>query len=239
MVVLESQVPLQRAALDFQSAAFHMVLRHNWSGPFPSFEAWFPHARPADITEYERTFVGGTLHFDAPFTGFTFSAELVLQPVPSADHKLHQLIRRQAEIMLAELPPAATVTQPVCELVTTELAGGNPSLSHIAKRCGVSERTLGRQLEEENTTFRSLLEDLRRRLSLRYVRSSGLPLTEIAFWWAFQAHPHFIARFAAGLVRHRSTIEDAQAPSGWANHLLGATKTRLCQERTRHDTRAL
>jgi len=221
MVVLESQVPLQRAALDFQSAAFHMVLRHNWSGPFPSFEAWFPHARPADITEYERTFVGGTLHFDAPFTGFTFSAELVLQPVPSADHKLHQLIRRQAEIMLAELPPAATVTQPVCELVTTELAGGNPSLSHIAKRCGVSERTLGRQLEEENTTFRSLLEDLRRRLSLRYVRSSGLPLTEIAFLVGFSSPSAFHRAFRrwTGATpldyrRRAGAIRLGESPSG-------------------------
>jgi AraC-like DNA-binding protein len=195
VLALESQVPLQRAAVDFQSAAFHVWLKHNWSGTNPGFEVWFPHPRPSDITEYERTFEGGTLHFDASFTGFTFPAEAALLPVPTADVKLHRIIRRQAEVMLANLPSAPTVSQRVCELLTTELAGGTPTLAHVAKLCAVSERTLGRQLEEEKTTFRELLEDLRHRLSLQYVRSSNVPLHEVALLVGFSSASSFHRAF--------------------------------------------
>jgi AraC-like DNA-binding protein len=195
MLVLDSQVPLQRAAADFQSAAFHISLKHIWSGSLPSGEVWFTHSRPKDVTEYLLTFDDRPLHFDAPFNGFTFRSELVLLPVPTADRQLHHLIRRQAEAMLAELPSAVTVSRRVSELLTTELAGGNATLSHIAKQCGVSERTLGRQLEEENTTFSALLEELRRRLSLSYVVSTTRPLSEVAFLVGFSSASAFNRAF--------------------------------------------
>ena len=57
---------------DFQSAAFHMSSLNLWSGGPPQFEAWFTHPEPADRRASEITFAGGSLRFDAPFTGFTF-----------------------------------------------------------------------------------------------------------------------------------------------------------------------
>ena len=49
----------------------------------------------------------------------------------------------------------------------------------------MSTRTLERRLEREGTTFSDLLEDLRRRLALRYVANPAIPLGEIAFLLGF------------------------------------------------------
>jgi AraC-like DNA-binding protein len=196
IVQLDSLVPLPRAAADFQSGAFHICSTFSWSDSNPPvYEAWFTHSRPEDVSEYELTFRGATLRFDAPFNGFTFPREYFDLPMQEADPKLHTLIRKHAEAMLAELPRAQHLTERVRDLLTQELAGGTPSLSRIARNVSMSERTLARHLEEEGTTFKILLEDLRRRLALRYVRRSELPISEIAFLLGFSQAAAFHRAF--------------------------------------------
>jgi AraC-like DNA-binding protein len=196
LVQLDSTVPLARAATDFQSAAFHISGSYSWPADFtPQFEVLFTHPRPASTLEYEQTFAGNQLQFDAPWNGFVFpAAYLALVPV-SADPNLHTLISRHAEAMLAELPKADSLTERVRDLLTRELAGGNATLRHVARAVSMSERTLTRHLEGEGTSFRDLLEDLRRRLALRYVRRSDLPLSEIAFLLGFSQAAAFHRAF--------------------------------------------
>jgi AraC-like DNA-binding protein len=59
----------------------------------------------------------------------------------------------------------------------------------------MSPRTLGRKLEREGTTFKELLDDLRRRLALRYVGASDLALSEIAFLLGFSQAAAFHRAF--------------------------------------------
>jgi AraC-like DNA-binding protein len=98
---------------------------------------------------------------------------------------LHDVILGHAEKMLTELPPARQLTERVRNAIVAELAGGNPSVTHIAPRLHMSPRTLERKLEREGTTFSVLLDDLRKRLALRYVGGNDLELAEIAFLLGF------------------------------------------------------
>jgi AraC-like DNA-binding protein len=185
-IQLESSVEMPRTAADFQSAAFHVSSRFLWPpSSVPNFTVSFMHARPENVQEYERTFGPCALHFEAPWSGFTIPRSYLDQPVVSADPKLHALIRSHAEALLAELPRAKSVTEKVRELVADELAGGSPSISRVANNLNMTTRTLARRLEEEDTTFRQLVDDLRQRLAIRYVGDSELPLSEVAFLLGF------------------------------------------------------
>ena len=59
----------------------------------------------------------------------------------------------------------------------------------------MSTRTLGRRLEQEGTTFSALLDDLRKRLALRYVATRDLGLSEIAFLLGFSQSGAFHRAF--------------------------------------------
>jgi AraC-like DNA-binding protein len=59
----------------------------------------------------------------------------------------------------------------------------------------MSESTLARHLEDEGTTFKALLDDLRRRLALRYVGLSQLPIAEIALLLGFSQAAAFHRAF--------------------------------------------
>jgi AraC-like DNA-binding protein len=133
--------------------------------------------------------------FGAPFNGFSAPARYLSMPVQGADPNLHALIRKHAEAMLAELPRAHSLTERVRALLAEQLANGAPSLGQIARHVSMSERTLARHLEDEGTTYKALLEDLRRRLARRYVRRSELPFAEIAALLGFSQAAAFHRAF--------------------------------------------
>jgi AraC-like DNA-binding protein len=99
-------------------------------------------------------------------------------PLEKADSKLHRVIRKQAERTLTALPTTETFTQKVRDLAAAEIASGTATVAHIAKRLGVSPRTLTRKLEREGTTYKELLEHLRKTLEMRYFESRDLQLSE-------------------------------------------------------------
>ena len=195
-IQLETSVELPRAAADFQSGAFFVSASHFWPpGAKPEFEAWFIHPRPLDFSAYERTFPGGVMRFGAAFNGFVIHKSYLSQPVTGADPRLHVLIRQHADALLAELPRVQSVTARVRELIAKELSGGDPSVANIARQMPMGARTLGRRLEDEGTTFKDLLDDLRRRLALGYVAGSLLPFSEIAFLLGFSQSAAFHRAF--------------------------------------------
>jgi AraC-like DNA-binding protein len=100
--------------------------------------------------------------------------------VPKADPRLHAIIGQHADHVLSSLPAVQSVTAEVRRVVAEELAEGNPSAVHVARRLGMSTRTLGRSLDVEGTSFKDLLEDVRKRLALRYVASRDFGLAEVA-----------------------------------------------------------
>ncbi|HET8934894.1 MAG TPA: AraC family transcriptional regulator [Polyangiales bacterium] len=196
LIHLSSSVALPRAAADFQSGAFHISGTYLWPPDFsPTFEVWFTHPQPANTDEYERTFAGGTMHFAKPWSGFIVPRDYLSLPVPSADPQLHSLIRKHADSMLAELPRAQSLTERVRDLLANELSGGSPTAKQIARKVAMSERSLARHLQEEGTTFSALLEDLRRRMALRYVRHSELSFSEITFLLGFSQAAAFYRAF--------------------------------------------
>ena len=197
IIRFESTIVLPRSSADFQSAAFFWATRllmDEQSAAVP-VDIWFEHAQPDDISEYKTIFGDNKVLFGMPNNGFSFPAELLEAPLPSADDKLHALIRKHADALIAELPRAQSFTQRVRELLLKELEGGNPSAVRIASALHMSGRTLTRRLEDEGTTFKDLLDDLRKSLSLRYVGSTDLGLSEIAFLLGFSQSAAFHRAF--------------------------------------------
>jgi AraC-like DNA-binding protein len=157
-------------------------------------EVRFTHPRPADTREHERIF-RAPLRFDAEENAFIFPAEFLQAPVPGADTHLCAILQSHADRMLAELPSTDRFGDQVRELVLAELRGGNPNLDRIADCLGASPSTVRRRLAEEGTTHRELLDDLRRRLALRYLEQDDLILSEIAFLLGFSHENAFRKAF--------------------------------------------
>lgn len=98
-----------------------------------------------------------------------------------ADRRLFQIIRGQAERLLAELPQRDTLVQNVRATILESLGKVEISLETIAEKLEIQPRTLKSMLAREGgTTFQAVLNDAKRDLARHYLSETDLQLTEIA-----------------------------------------------------------
>jgi AraC-like DNA-binding protein len=65
------------------------------------------------------------------------------------------------------------------------LHGGDPDRDVVAKRLGMSPRTLQRRLGERDTTYKDLLDTCRKALAEEHLKRNDLALCEIAYLLGF------------------------------------------------------
>ena len=181
LVRLENRVALPRAAADFQLGGFFRNHVCDWLGSrFGELTVWFTHDAPADLREYVRTFEPAKVRFSAPVLGFAFDRHILDLPLPHADPNLHAMLVPYADRILSALPAAPSVAANVRSLIGLQLADGGPDVARAASRLGMSLRTLARRLETEGTTFRELVDDVRRQLALEHVARRTASFSEIS-----------------------------------------------------------
>ena len=146
----------------------------------PPISVSFQHAKPRNTSEHARIF-RAPVRFECPASEILFEAQILEAPVATADPNLSAVLDRHARDLLARLPRSARFGDQVRRtLVGAFTRSGPPTLAHLARAMGVSERTLQRRLGEEGTTVQVLTEDVRHELSLEYLRDRTLSVGEVA-----------------------------------------------------------
>lgn len=164
-------------------------------GPvFAPRRASFQHRPPADVEPHRRLF-GAPLAFGAPANGVSFAAELLDAPVRSADPALGALLERHAAELLARLPARDDLVQRVRAHLLRALPGELPPLESTARALGASARTLQRALRSAGTTYQAVGDEVRRDLSLGYLREPQRTVSEIAFLLGFNEVAAFTRAF--------------------------------------------
>ena len=79
--------------------------------------------------------------------------------------------------------------------ITDKLQSGSVTSDAVAKCLGLSERSLQRRLNEEGTTFLTLKDEVRKELSLNYVRDMNTDIAEIAFLLGYSDQSTFSRSF--------------------------------------------
>lgn len=185
-VHFDCRVALPRPAADFVVCG---MLR-TWAQAWPRFmsaetRVCFLHAAPDDIEPYRQAFPTLQLVFSASYLGFALPEASLEEPLEQADQGLHAVLRKSAELFLANLPRVESITERVRALLIKELSSGHPTILHIAKQLRMSPRTLGRRLEVEGTTFSELLDTLRHSMATRYLREHDMAIPDIALLTGF------------------------------------------------------
>lgn len=75
------------------------------------------------------------------------------------------------------------------------LSSGNVTEKQISEFLNLSQRSLQRKLEEENISFKSILNDTRKDLALLYVKDNHMSLTEITYLLGFSRQSNFSRAF--------------------------------------------
>ena len=101
------------------------------------------------------------------------------EPLPQADRHTLETCIAQCDVLMQRNEQRRGITAVVRSKLFRE-SGGFPTLPDVAAELDVHPRTLRRQLAEENTSFRALLNEARSTLAVDLLCNVGLNVDEVS-----------------------------------------------------------
>jgi AraC-like DNA-binding protein len=155
----------------------------------------FIHRRSEDCSEITRL-LGRRAVFGADADEVAFSATVKDMPVVGADRHLNELLTTYCEEALAlRRTGRETLRSRVENALIPLLPHGTARADQIARKLGMSQRTLARRLALEDLTFAGILDDLRSDLANRYLNDAHLTISQIAWLLGYQEASAFTHAF--------------------------------------------
>jgi AraC-like DNA-binding protein len=139
----------------------------------------FPHAARGSTAEYERL-LGAPVRFLDATCEIAISPDLLTAPIPSANQAVAQMLDAAIEKRLAVHDGNSILPRIEATLEDLLRHGEATTRQQVARRLGVSVRTLQRRLELERRTFRAVRDDMLERSAISLLAHPSLTLDEIA-----------------------------------------------------------
>lgn len=160
-------------------------------GPgFQRVKAEIETERPRNPSLYKE-YIAKNLRFGAPVNSFTIPNDELGRVNPEADPRLFEVLREQMESLPNLEGYGVDPVQTVRQIVEHTLGQQQPSLTELANRTGMSERTLQRRLAEADTSLHEIIDDSRRDLAEQLLTETDLSLSQISERLGFSASSAF------------------------------------------------
>jgi AraC-like DNA-binding protein len=164
----------------------------------------FTHRRSGDTSEF-RAFFGGDVMFGAAADEVVFPGSVIQLPVTGADPYLNELLIGYCEQAIATRSTnRSSFGLNVENAIALLLPHGLARADDIARKLGVSRRTLTRRLASEGLTFAGVLKGLKEDLAERHLMDETLSISEIAWLLGYRdvsAFTHAVKRWTGKAPR--------------------------------------
>jgi len=203
-----------RHQIEFFLAALVRVCRSLVGVPLVPVRVTIAHARSESLSEYNR-FFGCRTEFAAPCDAVVFRDEHRRLPVVSADPHLNDILVRYCEETLASRTRVrGSFRVRVENVIAPLLPHGKPQASVVARKLNLSPRTLARRLADEDLSFASVLEQMRRDLAMRCLEDAKLSISQVAWLLGFQEAGAFTHAFRRWTGRTPSEMRRSELAYG-------------------------
>lgn len=191
-VVTESEAPAPAS----HELCFALVVRHarlmapEFSGAFARFDHHASESHAAKL----RRFFDGPVQFGAKHTELALTKRSLELPLATTDANLLAILVSAAEEKLSKKPTHAPLTEQVRRALRLALSSDDAQLESVARRLGMTGRSLQRRLKDESTSFQHVRDGMRRELADRYL-GQGMSFAEISFLLGFSEPSAFFRAF--------------------------------------------
>ena len=164
----------------------------------PEFNAFVIHTSlpQAQYGEALREMMGVEIVGDAEYDALLFDHELLDRPLPKSDPVTLRFCLDQCRVLLESRkendPPW---TRKVHDAVIDDI-GTEQKIENIAQRLSITERTLRRRLNEENTSFREIYTEARLMIAHELLETAGLTVETVSWRVGYSEPASFVRAFA-------------------------------------------
>ncbi len=166
-------------SVEFSVALIVGHLRVEVDGPSVVTGASFRH-QPDDAAAFAHL-IECPVEAGAAWSGLRFDPDGWNSPLRRRDPILRQLLEDQARHALDRMPKRHGIAQETARVIATRVARGPFSVGDVARELAVSARTLQRRLTDDGVSFQQLVDAARKDAAGRFLRDSGLAISEVAY----------------------------------------------------------
>jgi AraC-like DNA-binding protein len=171
---------VDRIRAEFGLTQFLCGARQFFGPNVAPLETWFEHDEPGYGAEYQRIF-GGTARFGRPHTGFVLArATLDVQQLYH-DRELLRVLKEEADRWLERLGTAPGVAGQIRRLLVAGFPAVRPEMKAVARKLGMSERSLRRRLQSEGVSFQEISGGAMGEIARALLRDPAKTIQETAY----------------------------------------------------------
>ncbi|MCK8464810.1 AraC family transcriptional regulator [Aliiroseovarius sp. S1339] len=159
-------------------------------GTFSPVEVHLIHPAPSFIARHESYF-GCPVFFGSDRDALLISRETMSGANKLGDEGITKFLLGHLDQALAQIAD----TRSLKDMIARALSEGLPKMEDVARRLGMSVRSLHRRLAEDGLTFQTLTENTRRELAEGLLRDQRYSIAEIAFLTGFSEQSPFNRAF--------------------------------------------
>lgn len=164
------------------------------SGSFAPMEVHLTHPAPRTTAAHD-AFFGCRVTFESDQDALFISQESLSRANRLGDTGITRFLMGHLDRELAEVAQTRSLQEDTKEVIARALSEGLPRMDEVARRLGLSARSLHRRLAADGLTFQTLTEATRRDLAEGLLRDERHSLAEIAFLTGFSEQSSFNRAF--------------------------------------------
>lgn len=169
--------------VELQFGALLCVHRDVMGSDFHLTQIQLTSQRPSPAARHVEQF-GCEVLYEQPQNRLLFPSEWLDKKPSLGNSVTYAQVAEICDKLLTELKQNTGVAGKVRQVLLANLESP-PDANALAGQLGLSPRTLRRRLQQENTSYRELIDDLRAQTAIRYMRDTRLTLENIAFLLGF------------------------------------------------------
>lgn len=182
------------AFMQISLASWCLFARRYTGMPQLQADADFTFPAPENVSTYQRIFKG-VVRFDQPVTQLLFPLTYLQLPITYHDADTHRVMMQQVHTQLEALDAEQDIVGLVRHTLSQQLSSGRVTLECVAERLTLPPRALQYQLEQNGTSFRELLDDVRKEMACYYLQDPNLALVDVAFLLGYAEQSPFNKAF--------------------------------------------
>jgi AraC-like DNA-binding protein len=189
-----------RAAMDYAVADMANAIRRLGRAQPQPVAVRLAHRAPAgagagaDVAPFAAHY-GVAPTFDSPLYELVYPPGTHEMPIASFNSKLRDYFEAECRRLVDELGSGTGIAEQVRKALIHLMDGGDTSIEKVARRLGMSGRSLQRRLADEGTGYNDLLTEVRAEFAKRYLARKTVSASEVAYLLGFTEPPAFFKAF--------------------------------------------
>lgn len=173
---------------------------------------------PTPYQELAHALFACPVRYNAPTSALCLNPHTLDMTLSTADA---QALENAAALCQAELDKITQRESLTARIQRSFLGTGGtlPSLQASARMLHMAPRTLHRRLQDEGTSYRAIVDQVRHRLALQHLKNSSISLQEIAFRLGYTDQANFRRAFKRWEGIPPRTLRLGEKPKEWQGKL--------------------